>query len=50
MKPTKERWLELCEAAEKEHDSKKLLQFTEEISRLIDEQDEHFKHSHSTGA
>jgi hypothetical protein len=40
MKPTKERWVELCEAAEKEHDSKKLLQLTEEINRLLGEKEE----------
>ena len=38
--PTKEKWLELCEAATSEHDLQKLLQLTEEINCLLEEKDE----------
>lgn len=40
QEPTKARWLELCEAATKEHDRQKLLQLTEEINRLLEEREE----------
>jgi hypothetical protein len=42
--PTKEKWLELCEAATSEHDLQKLLQLTEEINSLLEEKDERIKH------
>jgi hypothetical protein len=41
--PTKERWLELCEAASHEHDPTKLLEMTEEINRLLEEKEQHLK-------
>jgi hypothetical protein len=42
--PTKEKWLELCEAATSEHDLQKLLQLTEEINSLLEKKDERIKH------
>ena len=41
--PTKEKWLELCEAATSEHDLQKLLQLTEEINCLLEERDERIR-------
>jgi len=38
--PTKEKWLELCEAATSEPDLQKLLQLTEDINCLLEEKDE----------
>jgi hypothetical protein len=34
----KERWLELCELAEIEQDSGKLMAFVDEINRLLEEE------------
>jgi len=36
----KERWQELCEQASKEQDTKKLLELTQEIHRLLQEKNE----------
>ena len=33
---TRERWQELCEQAANEQDPKKMLEFVEEINRLLD--------------
>ena len=40
---TKERWMELCERASVEQDSKKLLELTREIDRLLAEKEERLK-------
>lgn len=37
MQKNKERWMELCEQAAVEQDSKKLVALTAEISRLLEE-------------
>jgi hypothetical protein len=39
----KERWQELCEQASKEQDSKKLLELTNEIQRLLEEKNERLR-------
>jgi len=41
--PVRERWLELCELAAKEQDSKKLMVLVQEINRLIEEKDQRLK-------
>jgi hypothetical protein len=38
-----ERWKELCELAAKEQDSKKLMELTREIIRLLNEKDARLK-------
>jgi hypothetical protein len=35
--PQRERWLELCELAATEQNPEKLLQYVQEINRLLDE-------------
>jgi hypothetical protein len=40
-----ERWKVLCERAAKEQDSKKLMQLTQEIIRLLNEKDARLKQS-----
>jgi hypothetical protein len=40
---TKERWMELCERASVEQDSKKLLELTREIERLLAEKEERLR-------
>jgi hypothetical protein len=37
MQRNKERWMELCEQAAVEQDSKKLVALTQEINRLLSE-------------
>jgi hypothetical protein len=37
MRRNKERWMELCELAAVEQDSKKLIALTQEINRLLSE-------------
>lgn len=37
MRDKKERWIELCEQAAVERDSKKLIALTQEINRLLEE-------------
>ena len=44
---TKERWLELCVQAVFERDPKKLLEISEEINRLLREEQERLKKQHS---
>jgi hypothetical protein len=44
----RERWRELCEQAVNEQDSKKLLELTQEIARLIDEEQEEKGRSKTT--
>jgi hypothetical protein len=39
----KERWRELCALAEKETDRDKLLALTQEINRLLEEEDDRLK-------
>jgi len=39
----KERWMELCEQAANEQDSKRLLELTQEINRLLDEKEQRLK-------
>lgn len=39
----RERWLELCELAAKEQDSKKLLELIREINQILEEKEERLK-------
>ena len=41
MQANRERWLELCEQATVEQDSKKLIELTQEINRLLAEKQDH---------
>jgi hypothetical protein len=43
----KERWLELCEQAAEEQNPEKLLQFINEINRLLEQKEERLKRSGS---
>lgn len=40
---TKERWVELCEQAAVEQDSRQLLELAAEINRLLDEKEQRLK-------
>lgn len=44
MQGKKERWLELCEQAAVEQDSKKLIELTQEINRLLSEKQDRLDH------
>jgi len=48
--PTKERWLQFCELATKEQDPGKLLEFVQEINRLLEERERRLKSQHASGA
>jgi hypothetical protein len=41
----KERWMELCELAAVEQDSKKLIALTQEINRLLSEKQDRLDHA-----
>jgi hypothetical protein len=45
---TKERWVELCEQAAVEQDSKKLQKLVQEIDRLLREKQERLEKTRST--
>lgn len=46
----KERWLQLCELAAVEQDSKKLLALVEELSKVLLEKEERLKKTRSAGS
>jgi hypothetical protein len=45
MQKNKERWIELCELAAVEQDSKKLVALTQEINRLLREKQDRLDHA-----
>jgi hypothetical protein len=47
---TKERWKQLCEQAEVEQDSEKLMDLIKEINRMLDDKDERLKRAPSIGS
>jgi hypothetical protein len=45
VQKNKERWMELCELAAVEQDSKKLVALTQEINRLLREKQDRLDHA-----
>lgn len=50
MQTKKERWMELCEQAAVEQDSKKLVALTQEINRLLQEKQDRLDHARKNPA
>ena len=48
--PIKERWLQFCELAAKEQDPVKLLEFVQDINRLLEEREFRVKTKHASRA
>jgi hypothetical protein len=50
VQKNKERWMELCELAAVEQDSKKLVALTQEINRLLREKQDRLDHARKNPA